>query len=57
VADYLQPKKPAGNGAGPEQKKQADQPETRPLERYNTRRIGAVPVDSNGCLHGVSLRK
>ena len=56
MAHYLQPEEARGNRQRPEKKEQADQPEARPLKRYGARRTGAVPVGSNGCLHGESLR-
>ena len=47
VVEDLQPEEAAGNGNGPEAKKEADDPEARALERHGARGVVAVPVESN----------
>ena len=42
VVDDLQPEEAAGDGAGPEKKEEADEPEARALERDDAGRIAAV---------------
>jgi hypothetical protein len=56
VPHNLEPEKPAANGQRPKKKEQADQPETRPLERNNARRAGAASTGSNVELHRELLR-
>ena len=41
-----------GDGAGPEEKEEADEPEARPLEGDDAGSVVAVADGSNGCLHG-----
>ena len=51
VAHDLEPEEAGGNGAGPEQKEEADEPEARPLEGDDAGRVVAVANGSNGCRH------
>ena len=51
VAHDLQPEEARGNGAGPEQKEEADEPEARPLERHGFWRLRAAADGLSGCRH------
>ena len=51
VAHHLQPEQPAAYREGPQEKKQADEPEARPLEGDDAGRVIAASNGSNGCLH------
>ncbi len=51
VAHHLEPEEAKNDDTGPHQKKEADQPEARPLEGHDVRDAGAIAVGSNGCLH------
>ena len=52
MTDNLKPEEATGNGAGPKEKKQANQPEARPLERRDARWVRTVANVSKICLHG-----
>ena len=56
VLHHLEPEEARGNQDGPEQKKQADKPEARQLQRRGAQRGVAVPAGSNGRRHGKLLR-
>jgi hypothetical protein len=52
VLDDLEHEEARGDGAGPEQEKETDDPKARPLQGDDAGRIVAVVDGSNGCLHG-----
>ena len=51
MAHDLQPEQAAGNGAGPQEKEQADDPEARSLKRQSPCGWSAAADGLNGCRH------
>jgi hypothetical protein len=54
VLHDLEHEEAEGDGAGPEQKEETDDPEARPRKRNDAGRVVAVARSSSGCLHGSS---
>jgi hypothetical protein len=52
VLHNLEHEETDGDGAGPEEKEEADDPETRARERDDAGRVVAGATGSRGCLHG-----